>query len=275
MIHGYNAKHLISKKAVISRQKMRKSIFFWLVIVVVVYLQACQSHLEANQQAAIKEQRLRDAAIYNKQLGLAYLRQSDRPRAKRKLLRALELAPNSPDVNAAMGYFLEKIGDTDKATYFYKKALSLAPNSGAQYNNYGAFLCRKGQYKEAEKFFIKAVDDVHYSHSAAAYENAGLCATAIPDYGKAMFYFKKALAEDPERKQSIAEVVQLEMKLNHPKKALKLVQDYRDQVLNDEVLLALAVNAAHQAGQFNVEETFKARLTRVNDTLKKMNSMSV
>lgn len=247
---------------------MRKFIRYGLMAVIVIYLQSCQSQIEAKQEGAIREQRLREAAVYNTQLGLAYLRQSDRPRAKQKLLMALELAPRSPDVNVAMGYFLEKTGDLDKANDFYKKAMLLAPKSGAQLNNYGTFLCRIAQYREAEKYFLKAVDDVHYIHSAGAYENAGLCVAAIPDYGKALFYFKKALAEDPERKQSIAEAAQIEMKLNHPEKALKLVQYYRQQVLNDEVLLALAINAAHQTGQFNVEETFKARLTHVRDTLK-------
>lgn len=246
---------------------MRKFICYGLIVVTVVYLQSCQSHIEAKQEVAIKEQRLRDAAVYNTQLGLAYLRQADMPRAKHKLLIALELDPNSPDVNVAMGYFLEKTGDIDKANVFYKKALSLMPNSGAQFNNYGTFLCRMGEYKEAEKYFLKAVSDVHYIHSAGAYENAGLCATVIPDYGKALFYFKKALAQDPERKQSLAEIAQIEIKLNHSGKALELLQHYRQQVLNDAVLLALAINAAHQTGQFNVEEMFKDRLTRVRDTL--------
>ena len=240
-----------------------RTIYYGLIAVAVVYLQSCQSLIEAKQEGAIKEQRLRDVAVYNTELGLAYLRQSDRPRAKQKLLKALDRAPNSPDVNVAMGYFLEKTGDIDNATIFYKKALSLAPNSGTQFNNYGTFLCRTGQYQEAEKYFLKAVNDVHYIHSAGAYENAGLCATAVPDYGKAVFYFKKALAEDPERKQSLAEIAQIEIKLNHPDKALKLLQHYRQQVLDDAVLLALTINAAHQAGRFNVEETFKARLTRV------------
>ena len=242
---------------------MRQLMCCGLIAVLVINLQSCQSHLEAKQERAIKEQRVHHAAVYNTQLGLAYLRQSDRPRAKQKLLTALHLVPNSPDVNVAMGYFFETIGDIDKAAVFYKKALSLAPNSGAQFNNYGTFLCRKGQYQEAEKYFLKAVGDVHYIHTSGAYENAGLCASAVPDYTKALYYFKKALAEDPERTQSLAEAVQIEMTLHHPDQALKLVQHYRQQVLNDSVLLALAANAAHQTKQFNAEDQFKARLARI------------
>ena len=247
---------------------MRKFVYYGLIFVVFGYLQSCQGHIEAKQEGVIKEQRLRQASRYNMQLGLAYLRQGDRPRAKQKLLTALELSPNSPEVNAAMAYFLEETGNIGKSQDFYKKALSLAPNEGTQFNNYGAFLCRNGHYQEAEKYFLKAVDDVHYVHSAGAYENAGLCAMVMVDYKKALYYFKKALAEDPERKQSIAEVAQIEMKLNHPRKALKVLQQYRQQVVNDAVLLELVINAAHQTGQYKVEEIYKARLTRVKDTLK-------
>jgi type IV pilus assembly protein PilF len=177
-----------------------------------VLLQACQQRT-ANVVSWAKAQPTQ-AASYNTQLGMAYLKQGDRPRAKRKLLRALDLAPNSADVNAAMAYYLEKTGDLKEAHSYYQKALSLAPNSGAQLNNYGAFLCRLGQYKEAEAYFLKAVKDIHYVHTAEAYENAGLCAAAIPDYPKAENYFKRALKHDPKRRQSFHELVTLERKHN-------------------------------------------------------------
>lgn len=157
-------------------------------------------------------QKQNDAAIYNTQLGLAYLKQEDRIRAKRKLLTALDLAPNSADVNAAMAYFLEKTGNLKEARNFYKKALSLAPKNGAQLNNYGSYLCRQGKYKEAENYFLNAVQDVNYVNTAGAYENAGLCAAALPDYKKAKKYFKKAIEHDPNRKQSVYELAKIELK---------------------------------------------------------------
>jgi type IV pilus assembly protein PilF len=180
-----------------------------------VLLQACQQRTALNIVCWAKAQPTRalQAASYNTQLGMAYLKQGDRPRAKRKLLTALDLAPNSADVNAAMAYYLEKTGELKEAYSYYQKALSLAPKSGAQLNNYGAFLCRLGQYKEAEAYFLKAVKDVHYVHTAEAYENAGLCAAAIPDYPKAEYYFKRALKHDPKRRQSLHELVILKQPL--------------------------------------------------------------
>ena len=175
-------------------------------------VQSCQRTIEDKQEQAIKEQRLHNAATYNTQLGIAYLRQGDRSRAKQKLITAVDLAPNDPDVNMAMGYFLEKTGDLPRARAFYKKALTSAPNSGVQLNNYGTFLCRTGHYKQAEIYFLKAVNELHSIHSAGAYENAGLCAAAIPDDKKAIYYFKKALEQEPNRKQSLAEIARIERK---------------------------------------------------------------
>lgn len=152
------------------------------------------------------------AASYNVQLGLSYLKQGDRPRAKKKLLTAFEQEPASPDVNSALAYYFEQTKELDQAEKYYLKAISLTGSGGPQLNNYGAFLCRQGDYKNAEKYFLKAVNDLQYIHTAGAYENAGLCALSVPNDEKALFYFTKALNQDPSRKVSFYELLKLEIK---------------------------------------------------------------
>lgn len=229
-----------------------------------IVLQACQ-HKMLNTEQSIRSQKQNDAATYNTQLGIAYLKQGDRPRAKRKLLTALNLAPDSADVNAAMAYYLETTGELNEARIFYKKALSLASNSGTQLNNYGTFLCRLGQYKQAEGYFLNAVKDVHYINSAGAYENAGLCLAAIPDYSRARSYFAKALKHDPQRKQSLYELVKIELKLNNPSEALNHLQSYQEMTMNDPMMLTVAIDAAHRAGKTEFEAAYKQQLTKLNN----------
>lgn len=175
--------------------------------------------LSACHYYSAKSDNFDEAARYNVQLGLTYLKQGDRSKAKIKLLKALTQAPNQPEVNAAMAWYLERCGDVNQARIYYQKALKFSANQGAQLNNYGAFLCRHGQYKEAESYFQKAIKDVQYEHTAAAYENAGLCAEAIPDYAKATAYFEKALEQDPARPQSLYELARIKLKLGHKQKA--------------------------------------------------------
>lgn len=222
-------------------------LWYLISIVVLFFLQSCQHTNEASQPLRVKESKLSDAAMYNTRLGLAYLNQGDRPRAKRKLLRALKQAPNFAPANAAMAFFMEKSGELTIAQIYYKKAMAAAPGRGAELNNYGAFLCRQGQYSQAEQYFLKAVNDLQYEHTGGAYENAGLCAESIPDIKKATKYFRQALKQDPSRKQSLYEVVKLETRQGHVQEALKYLQEYPALTLHDSTLQALASDLAKKA----------------------------
>ncbi|GGI76193.1 type IV pilus biogenesis/stability protein PilW [Legionella impletisoli] len=237
---------------------------YLLFIITAFLLVACQQNKDPADEPISKEYNRADAASFNTQLGLAYLKQGNPPRAKRKLLLALSQAPDSPGVNAAMAYFLEKTGDINEARTYYKKAMSLAPGSGAQLNNYGTFLCRQGEYKHAEEYFAKAVKDVKYENTAAAYENAGLCALEIPDYPKAKHYFSRALEQDPSRKQSLYELVNLEMKQDQYQEVLANLQKYPKIALNDTTLLKIAAEAANNIGQSELELNYKQRLLQLN-----------
>lgn len=203
---------------------MLKNLSFFLLSIGFL-LQSCQHHDEP-RMVKNNPPDLKRAAMFNMQLGLGYLQQGDRPRAKKKLLIALKQEPKSPEINAAMAYYLEKASELSQAKKYYLKALTLSSYSGIQSNNYGAFLCRHGEYKMAEEYFLKAVKDPHYIHTAGAYENAGLCSLLIPDLPRAKQYFTKALNQDPSRRQSLYELVKIEQQKGHQKRALKLLQKY-------------------------------------------------
>lgn len=142
------------------------------------------------------------ASAYNVQLGLAYLQQGDRQRAKKKLLTAMAEAPHSPDANGAMAYYFESTQDVQQADIYYRRAIQINPKEGASLNNYGAFLCRQARYDEAERYFLKAAADPKYTNIAQVYENAGFCALAAKHLKMAKHFFQQALAEDPKLARS-------------------------------------------------------------------------
>ncbi|MHA7841359.1 MAG: type IV pilus biogenesis/stability protein PilW [Gammaproteobacteria bacterium] len=137
------------------------------------------------------------AAAVNVQLGLAYLKQGDMQRAKRKLLLASKQDGESAIVQDALAYYYEKTGESALAEQHYLAAIQLDPASGDLHNNYGAFLCRQRRFNLAEKEFMQAVADKKYLHTAEAYENAGLCAIDNKQYEDAHYYLEKALQNDP------------------------------------------------------------------------------
>ncbi|MCW8385556.1 type IV pilus biogenesis/stability protein PilW [Fluoribacter dumoffii] len=229
-------------------------------------LQAC-THDKESEEQNFKKPNLSKAASYNVQLGLGYLKQGDRPRAKKKLITALEQEPTSPDVNSAMAYYFEQTKELDQAEKYYIKALSLSGNAGAQLNNYGAFLCRQGDYKKAESYFLKAVSDLKYVHTAGAYENAGLCALSVPNEDKAKIYFVKALNQDPSRKVSFYELLKLEVKAGNDTEAFTMVQKHPELVLNDKVLLSLAKEASEKVGQHAIAAEYEQNINNLNSNI--------
>lgn len=235
-----------------------------LSILCLALLQSCQYNTEAKAEKIEKAQKRNDVTALNIQLGIGYLKQGDMPRAKRKLLMALEAEPHSVEATGAMAYYQEKTGDLAEAQKYYLRALSLSQHQGAQLNNYGTFLCRTGKYSEADAYFLKAVADSNYVNTAGAYENAGLCATEIPDIDKAEAYFIKALEQDPRRNQSLFELANIEMKKDNPDKALTYLQKYQELAFNDKTLLNLAVDAARAAGKPDVEAFYKVRLGKLD-----------
>ena len=234
-----------------------------LVISLSLMLQCCQHHEVHDDSTSTTKKDLSKAASFNMQLGLGYLKQGDRQRAKKKLLTALLQAPQAPDVNAAMAYYFEQSEELDDARRYYQNAVRLSSNSGSQLNNFGTFLCRQGEYKKAEIYFLKAVKDIQYVNTAGAYENAGLCSLAIPDLDKAKIYFIQALKHDPSRRESLLELVKFNKKMGLNGDALNQLQHYPELVLMDEQLLLLAKELAFLEGNTQLSSEYSTLYTTI------------
>lgn len=139
----------------------------------------------------------KDAALYNMQLGIDYMRRGKLDLAKEKLTRAHQQNPQSPEVNTAIALLYEQLGETSKADQHYRDALRLKPDSAAVLNNYGVFLCRQGKPDKAEKYFLKAVRDPLYRTPEAAYTNMGVCLRQAGDSVRAEENFRRALGSNP------------------------------------------------------------------------------
>jgi type IV pilus assembly protein PilF len=202
----------------------KKLLYFSLLLIA---LSACTSNTSAPEVAANNiAVPNTTAAGYNVQLGVGYLQQGDVQRAKQKLLLAQAQAPDSAQVQDAMGYFHENTGDNQAAATSYLQAINLDPKSGAAQNNYGAFLCRTGHYQESVQHFLLAVQDPNYLNTAEAYENAGLCAMQIPDVTNAQNYFLQAVQHDPRRANSYLELAQITFDQNNLAQAQQYFNQY-------------------------------------------------
>ncbi len=144
-----------------------------------------------------------DAARTRTSLGLTYLQNNNYTQAKKNLDKALEFNPRSADVQFAMAYYYQLVGDNRRAEEFYQTSIDLAPDNGDIANSYGAFKCQNGQYDEAKQYFFKAINNRLYANAAQTYENLALCAQSQGELDDAIGYLQEALNHQPARGKTL------------------------------------------------------------------------
>ena len=80
-------------------------------------------------------------------------------KCKAALRKAIELAPDLPEVRAARGYYLEWIEkDYNQALEEYEIALKNSPNNSVLFSSMGTLFLRQGKAETATEYFIKSYD---------------------------------------------------------------------------------------------------------------------
>lgn len=144
-----------------------------------------------------------EAAKTRMSLGLTYLQNNNYTQAKKNLDKALEFNPRSADVQFAMAYYYQLVGDNLRAEEYYETAIDLAPNNGDIANSYGAFKCQNGEYEKAKAYFFDAINNRLYANAAQTYENLALCAQSQGKLDEAIGFFQDALKHQPARGKSL------------------------------------------------------------------------
>jgi len=180
----------MSKHIILSFRASRLAQFSGGVLALLL-LVACSSNAKRQTEKA------HDAAVYNVQLGLAYMNQGELERAKDKLDRALEQDSGSADVHSARATLFARLNQKDKADEEFRAALRLAPHDPRMVNNYAVYLCQNGHYDEGVKRFLEVAHNALYPTPEAAYTNAGVCLRAAKRDDEARVNFLRALQLKP------------------------------------------------------------------------------
>lgn len=211
----------------------------------------------------LEQKRNQEAARIHVELGLRYLQQGNVGVAKQRLLTAREQAPQDPLVWSAMGYYLESVGEIEEAEEHYRTALQLDPHSGEMLNNYGTFLCRRGQHRQAIEYFKAALQDDEYLNKAELYENAGICASYIPDFIQAEQLFSLALEREPNRSKTLYELAELYQKQGQIERAYEYITRYLHHAVEPpDYALELGIQLAKQKGKHHEAETYSRLRTQ-------------
>src|SRR6185312_1116251 len=124
-------------------------------------LAGCASQQEVQQR--------KDAAVYNTELGIAYLRRGDLAIAQTKLDRALEENSDDPNVHSARALLFARMREEKQADREFREALRLAPKNPDYRNNYAVYLCSVGRTDEGVQSFLSAARNPLYMTPEIAY----------------------------------------------------------------------------------------------------------
>jgi type IV pilus assembly protein PilF len=201
-----------------------------------------------------------EAALYNVQLGAAYLEQGNLPLAKEKLDRALEENPNDPNVHSVLALLYERLRDAKRADAEFRTALRLAPKNPEIANNYAGYLCRTNRVDEGVRRLLEAARDPLYRTPEVAYANAGVCLRGAHRDADAERQLKQALEVKPNFAEAAFQLGDLELSLGRVADARKRVDVYLGTYSATADLLLLGVRASRAQGDRVAAERYARRL---------------
>lgn len=162
-----------------------------------------QSTLVETNRIAQPRTDMTEAARTRMSLGLNYLQRGDTSQAKYNLEKASQLAPELAEIDNAIAYYYQQVGEAELAEKSYRQSLRKDGNNPDTLNNFGVFLCQLQQYQEATSLLQKAIKNPTYIRVADSYENLAFCALAQQQYPQYQQYLRQSLAHNSNRVSAV------------------------------------------------------------------------
>lgn len=131
-------------------------------------------------------------------MGNALFIQGNPREALVNFLKAEKIDPGNHDIQNEIALVYQKIDQYDLALLHYKKAIQLKPDFSEAYNNMGVLYSILGQFDDALDCFNRALSNILYKTPHFACHNIGLVYLEKNETEKAIEFFKKSIAIDPE-----------------------------------------------------------------------------
>ena len=142
-----------------------------IVSLAILSLQACVTV----EESRFSKKASPEKAVENyTQLGLGYLQKGRPDWARDRLQRALEIDPNDPQANDAMGLVWQTEGELDLAEDSFKKALREDPKFTLARHHLGRLYARMKRYKEARDLLSEVANDRYDNNRVGAYNDVAL-----------------------------------------------------------------------------------------------------
>lgn len=135
----------------------------------------------------------RNRARVHTELGAMYFQAGNYAVALDELQIALNADSSYYQAYSVRGLVHTALRENDKAESDFRRALDIAPNDPEVNNNYGWYLCETGKERQSIAYFLNALKSPLYETPDRAYTNAGTCALKAGDLEGAQNYLLKAV----------------------------------------------------------------------------------
>ncbi|MFZ2267139.1 MAG: type IV pilus biogenesis/stability protein PilW [Azonexus sp.] len=135
----------------------------------------------------------KNRARIHTELGAAYFQSGHMSAALDEFRIALDADSDYVQAYSIRGLVYGQLKEFDRAEADFRRALNLAPNDPEVNNNYGSFLCETGKERQSIAYFLQALKNPLYETPERAYTNAGTCALKAGDLDGAQRYLLTGL----------------------------------------------------------------------------------
>ena len=146
---------------------------------------------QTSKSQGASDQRTR--AKIHTELGALYFQSGNPAVALEELRIALSADSSYYQALGIRGLVHASLREYAKADDDFRRALDMAPNDPEVNNNYGWYLCDTGKERQSIAYFLNALKNPLYETPDRAYTNAGTCALKAGDLDGAQNYLLKAL----------------------------------------------------------------------------------
>lgn len=222
-----------------------------------------ESTIVGNDRPGQPRTDMKEAARTRMSLGLNYLQRGDNTQAKYNLEKAKQLAPDLAEIDNALAYYYEQVGELKQAEDSYRSALRKDSNNADTYNNFGAFLCQHQKYQQAEELLLAAIKRPGYIRVADSYENLAFCALEQKNYTQYHQYLKQSLQHNSNRSSALYNMAVMEYAMGNLAEAKRWQSRLHQlgQVSAEATLLRYIV--AYYSGDVSEQQTAEKFLLSV------------
>lgn len=204
----------------------------------------------------------RNRARVHTDLATLYYVRGNMSVALEELRVAVAADPGYATAHGIFGLVYMELRENDLARQSFERALQYAPEDPDINHNFGWFLCQTGKGGESGRYFQRALSNPLYATPARTYAAAGTCALRDGKLREAEEDLQRALRLDPDQPTALLQFAQLRYRQGHYDEARKVVARFARVAQPTSESLWLALRIERRLGARAAELSYANQLRR-------------